>query len=67
MDIIVFACAEVDVCLTLLTSRARIITFKDHSVFWNIARGEGFCKDMCWTKYERDKYQKVHNRALILF
>ena len=28
MDIIVFACAQVDVCLTLLTSRARIITFK---------------------------------------
>ena len=44
MDIIVFACAEVDVCLTLLTSRARIITFKDHSVFWNIARGEGFAR-----------------------
>ena len=44
MDIIVFACAEVDVCLTLLTSRARIITFKDHSVFWNIASGEGFVR-----------------------
>ena len=32
MDIIVFACSQVDVCLTLLTSRARIITFKAQSL-----------------------------------